>query len=358
MAFTKATKAKAKARIALYGPSGSGKTFSALRIATGLGGKIGFIDTERGSASKYADRFGFDVDELQDRTIDGYCHAFKEAASVGIDVLIVDSLTHAWEELLQDVERIAKAKYKGNTWSAWNEGTPKQRQLVNAILDFPGHILVTMRSRTEWENEKDERTGKSKPVRVGLAPQQGKGIEYEFDILLEINQDHFGTVVKDRSGKFQDKTIEKPGEDFGKELAAWLSDGVERQPLTPTEHSKFIRTEHGQAAKAATTGTGHGGFDSAMALMPKMVAIVGTRDALDPWLTIVKDLVNHPASMPLSAAAVEKRDNIVKAVNCLYDILLSGCLSASDGGSLGELALRSDYAAACAKANIGAEVGA
>ena len=67
MAFKKATKKNAKLRLALFGVSGSGKSFSALRIATGLAGKngkIAFIDTERGSASKYADRFDFDVCEL------------------------------------------------------------------------------------------------------------------------------------------------------------------------------------------------------------------------------------------------------------------------------------------------------
>jgi hypothetical protein len=81
-----------------------------------------------------------------------------------------------------------------------------------------------MRSKTEWSIEATER-GKNKPVRVGLAPEQGKGIEYEFDLLLEMSQDHIGTVIKDRTGKFQDVLLDKPGEDFGHALSAWLSDG-------------------------------------------------------------------------------------------------------------------------------------
>jgi hypothetical protein len=224
--FKPATKSQSKARVAVFGPSGAGKTFSSLRIATGLsgGGRIALIDTERGSASKYSDRFAFDVAELTTRTIDGYTQTIREAASAGYPVLCIDSLTHGWHELLAEVERLAQTKFRGNTWSAWSEGTPKQHQLVEAILGYPGHVIATMRSKTEWQTASDDR-GRSRPVRVGLAPEQGKGIEYEFDLLLELSTDHIANVIKDRSGKFQDTTIDKPGEDFGKQLAEWLSHG-------------------------------------------------------------------------------------------------------------------------------------
>lgn len=224
--FKKATKSQAKLRAAIFGPSGAGKTFSSLRIATGLAGKVGriaVIDTERGSAAKYADLFQFDVAEPSDKTIESYVETIRQAH--GYDVLVIDSLSHAWAELLTEIDRLANAKFRGNTWSAWSEGTPKQRRLVDAILDFPGHVIATMRSKTEWQSTSDG-NGKSRPVRVGLAPEQGKGIEYEFDVLFEISPEHVVHVIKDRSGRFQDKLIEKPNEQFGKELAAWLSDGV------------------------------------------------------------------------------------------------------------------------------------
>lgn len=229
--FQKATKEKAKARIALFGPSGAGKTFSALRIATGMGGRIAVVDTERGSASKYADRFNFDVLDMEKKTIVDYCDAIRDAGAEKYDVLVIDSLSHGWQELLEEIDQIAKAKYRGNTWSAWSEGSPKQRKLVDAILSFSGHIIATMRSKTEWTQEKDDRTGRTKPVRVGLAPEQGKGIEYEFDMLFEMSVEHFCSVIKDRSGRFQDRIIEKPSEEFGKEIAAWLTDG--KEPAAP-----------------------------------------------------------------------------------------------------------------------------
>lgn len=223
LTFAKATKSAAKARVALFGPSGAGKTFSALRIASGLGGPIAVIDTERGSASKYADRFSFDVLELPQKDIGTYVEGIHAAAKAGYQVLVIDSLSHAWQELLQEIDQLANAKYHGNTWSAWSEGTPKQRALVDAILDFPGHVLATMRSKTEWQTATDDR-GKARPVRVGLAPEQGKGIEYEFDLLLELSPEHMAHIIKDRSGRFQDQVVEKPGEEFGGQLAAWLSD--------------------------------------------------------------------------------------------------------------------------------------
>jgi hypothetical protein len=227
--FNKAVKSQSKLRCAIFGPSGSGKTYTALRISKGLGGRTALIDTERGSASKYADRFEFDVAEAIEHGIDALVGFISDGH--GYDNLIIDSLSHSWQELLEDINRIAKAKYQGNTWSAWNEGTPKQKRLVNAILNFPGHVLATMRSKTEWVQEKNEQTGKNKPVRVGLAPEQGKGIEYEFDMLLELNPEHFGTVLKDRTGKFQDQIIEKPGEDFGIALAKWLTEGEVAQAM-------------------------------------------------------------------------------------------------------------------------------
>jgi len=248
--FKKATKEQAKLRLALFGPSGSGKTFTGLRLAAGLGGSVAVIDTERGSASKYADRFDFDVLDLPRKDINTYCEAIAAAGQAGYAVLVIDSLTHAWHDLLEEVDKLASAKYRGNTWSAWSEGTPKQRRLVNTILDFPGHVIATMRTKTEWTVEETDR-GKTKPVRVGLAPEQGKGIEYEFDLLMEINVAHIGTVIKDRTGKYQDQTIDKPGEELGRELAAWLSEGNAPAPKASPPSTPEATNGNGDADKRA-----------------------------------------------------------------------------------------------------------
>ena len=226
--FKKASKKQCKLRLALFGVSGGGKTYSSLLIAKGLGGKVALIDTEHKSASKYADRFDFDVCDLDKPTIGNMLMTIKEAHNY--DVLIIDSLTHAWLELLQEVEQVARAKFGGNTWSAWSEGTPKQQKLVNALLDFPGHIIVTMRSDTNWTTTINDK-GKVVPVRIGEAPKQGKNIEYEFDMLIQLSQDHMGLVLKDRTGKYQDQCF-VIDEKFGKQLGEWLQDGEDVHTLS------------------------------------------------------------------------------------------------------------------------------
>jgi len=236
MAFKQAERARLFLRCAIFGPSGSGKTMTALRMAKGIAGKldgrIAVIDTEARSASKYADRISFDVEDLGRKTIDDYVNAMNEAAKAGYGVLVIDSLSHAWRELTEEVDRITQSSASKNSLMAWGKVSPKQKRLVEALLNYPGHVIATMRSKTEWVIG-EGKNGKATAEKLGLAPEQGKGIEYEFDLLIECNQRHFATITKDRTGRFQDETIEKPGEDFGATLHDWLSGGSEPS-ATPT----------------------------------------------------------------------------------------------------------------------------
>ncbi len=155
-------------------------------------------------------------------------------SAAAYDILIIDSLTHAWKELLAQVDQLSKAKYRGNSWAAWSEGTPLQNKMVETLLRFPGQLIATMRTKTEWMINQDS-NGKSNPTRVGLSPEQGKGIEYEFDMLMEISPDHVINVIKDRTGKFQDQIVPTPDEGFGKEILAWLREGESGQATRTKE---------------------------------------------------------------------------------------------------------------------------
>jgi len=240
--FEKAERTHLYLRCALFGPSGSGKTMSGLRMAKGIAEKMGVpfavIDTESGSASKYADRFQFDVDNLDKKTVDHYIASMEEAKKAGYKVLFIDSLSHGWRELTEEVDRITQSSTSRNSVLSWAKVSPKQKRFINAILNYPGHIIVTMRSKTEWVIGigKD---GKTEPQKLGLAPEQGKGIEYEFDLLVEMDQNHNAKITKDRTGKFQDETIEKPGEDFGVALYDWLASG---KPEVSSVTSKSEKT--------------------------------------------------------------------------------------------------------------------
>jgi hypothetical protein len=228
MAFIEAERTQLWLRCALFGPSGSGKTMTALRMAKGIAEKMGLryavIDTEARSASKYADRYYFVVDNLTDKTVDGYIASMHQAYEAGYKVLVIDSLSHAWRELTDEVDRLTQASTSKNSLLSWAKINPKQKRLVEAILGFPGHLIATMRSKTEWVIG-EGRNGKNMAEKIGLAPEQGKGLEYEFDLLMELNQKHQATITKDRTGKFQDEVIDKPGETFGIALYDWLTIG-------------------------------------------------------------------------------------------------------------------------------------
>ncbi len=224
--FQKAVKRNAKLRLSIQGPSGSGKTYTALSIATNLNaGKVAVVDTEHGSASKYADLFDFDVMELKaPYHPDNYVNAIAEAAKAGYGVVVLDSLTHAWKGeggILELVTEIAKRKYGGNSYAAWNDATPIQKRLIESIVGSSIHVIATMRSKMEYVQEKDER-GKSSIRKVGMAPEQRDDMPYEFDVVLDMNTDNEAIVSKTRCPELTGKLIAKPGKQVAETLAKWL----------------------------------------------------------------------------------------------------------------------------------------
>lgn len=228
LTFSKATKQQAKARIALVGPSGSGKTYTALRIASALSPRIAVIDTERGSASKYADEFGFDALNLESFAPATYVEAIHAAGQGGYDVLVIDSLSHAWSGsggALEMVDRISKKSQSGNNFAAWRDVTPEHNKLVDAVLRADLHIIATMRAKTEYVIEANER-GKMQPRKVGMAPVQRDGMEYEFDIVGDLDLDHNLIITKTRCRALDGQVISKPGADFAATVQQWLSDGA------------------------------------------------------------------------------------------------------------------------------------
>jgi hypothetical protein len=241
--FKKATKGNRKAKIALYGPSGGGKTYTSLQIASGLGQKIALVDTEGESASLYCDDFDFDILSLETPTVNNILMVFEQISKSDYDILIIDSFSHTWHELLAEVEQIAKREFNGNIQAAWSKGTPKQNSLKKAILNFKKHLIVTMRSETEWVIEKND-SGKTVFRRVGLKPIQGKQLEFEFDVFAHITTDHELIIEKSRYKDFQDQIIAKPDKKFGESLLTWLHLNPESQPeltLEPQPGSINIR---------------------------------------------------------------------------------------------------------------------
>ena len=236
MSFRKAVKEQAKLRLALSALAGCGKTYSALAIAdemarlirsSGGTGKIAVIDSERGSASLYADKFEFDVAELDSFSPLEYVAKIKEAEDLGYDIIIVDSLTHAWagkDGALDQKDKAAERSSSGNSWTAWRSVTPKHNALVDALVGSKAHIIATMRQK--MEHVQDVVNGKTQIKKVGLAAIQREGMEYEFTLVGDIDHTHTLKITKTRiDGIDLDTQIEKPGADFARRLYTWLMSG-------------------------------------------------------------------------------------------------------------------------------------
>jgi len=224
--FTPATRTSTKARIALSGPSGSGKTWTALTLAHALGDRIAVIDTERGSASKYAgvNNWAFDVVAPGAFSPEALTGLLSEAGQEGYNVLVLDSWSHYWmgvDGMLEQVDRRAK---NGNNFSGWKEVRPDERRMIDALISYPGHVIVTLRVKTEYVIEENDR-GKKVPRKVGLKPEQREGVEYEFDLVGDMDHENTLTVSKSRIPVLTHAVIKEPGAELGKAIRNWLEDG-------------------------------------------------------------------------------------------------------------------------------------
>jgi len=227
--FQKATKKQARLRMAFEGPSGSGKTYTALILATLLAetGRIAVIDTEHGSSAKYADLFSFDILELHTFHPQGYVDGIKAAEDAGYAVIVIDSLSHAWdgEGGILELHEMATGASGGNSWAAWKDVTPIHRKLVEAMLQSSCHIIATMRGKTEYMQTEDG--GKKKIVeKTMMGVVQRPGMEYEFDIVADMDYMHNLTISKTRYPAIADTRVSKPNARWFEPIRAWLSDGA------------------------------------------------------------------------------------------------------------------------------------
>jgi hypothetical protein len=239
--FLKAEKSSSFLRLALCGGPGAGKTWTSLALASGLGHHIALLDTERGSARKYAGDFDFDVCELESHHPQQYIDAIVTAYNNGYDVLIIDSLSHAWagkDGALELVDR-ARATGKDNQFTAWRHVTPLHNKLVDTMLRVPMHLIVTLRTKVAYVIEEDAR-GKHVPRKVGMAPIQREGCEYEFDVIGELHSTVL-TISKTRLRFLQGLVLESdprdpitPGRQLGQSIAADLGS----QPAVPASPPK------------------------------------------------------------------------------------------------------------------------
>ena len=231
MKLTKAQRKKVFLRLNLSAPSGAGKTYSALLMAygiTGDWGKVAVIDTENGSASLYSHLGEFNVIDLEPPfSPERYIEALKACEDAGMEVVIIDSSSHEWNGAggcWEINEKLAAAKYQGNTWSAWNETTPRHDAFVNKVLHTRAHVITCTRSKTETVLDGN------KVKKVGMKDIQREGWEYELTVSLSIDRDtHMVTASKDRTGLFFNADPFVITVETGALIRNWCESGIDEE---------------------------------------------------------------------------------------------------------------------------------
>lgn len=214
---------QAKIKMALQGSAGSGKTFSSLLLAKGLTNgdfsKVAIIDTENGSADLYAHLGNYNVVSLKPPfTPQQYVDAITLCENSGMEVIIIDSISHCWDYLLDYHSSLA-----GNSFTNWAKIKPLEKQFVDKILQSNAHIIATMRTKQDYVlNQKD---GKMIPEKVGLKAVQRDGLDYEFTLVFDVDIKHFAVSSKDRTELFMGKPEFQITEQTGVKILNWCNSG-------------------------------------------------------------------------------------------------------------------------------------
>jgi hypothetical protein len=230
--FTDPVPESAYAKVALTGTGGVGKTWTALLLARGMAGEhgtIGLVDTEHQTATKYRKYHEFKVCNLDYYDPKSLITAVARATERGIGALIVDSFSHFWSGaggILAQVDQKASQSYSGNNFAGWKDVRPMETEMMSALLSFPGHLIVTMRVKAEYVLE-TQANGRTKPVKIGLKPEQREGVDYEWDLVGGLDTEHVLTISKTRLHEIDmGESIDRPGIEFGARIAAALREGA------------------------------------------------------------------------------------------------------------------------------------
>ena len=225
MDIRKAQRKQASIKMAIQGPAGSGKTYSSLLLAKGLCGsleKVCIIDTENGSSDLYDHLGSFNIIAIQAPfSPEKYIQAIELAESKGMEAIILDSLSHAWEFLID-----YHASLAGNSFSNWAKVTPRHNALITKILNSKSHMIATLRVKQDYVLN-DKGNGKLVPEKVGLKAIQRDGVDYEFTLVFDLDINHLASCSKDRTGLFIQLPEFKLSEATGMKIRDWCNQGVE-----------------------------------------------------------------------------------------------------------------------------------
>lgn len=221
----KAQRKQAKIKLAFQGPAGSGKTMSALLLASGMTdySKIAIIDTENHSADLYAHLGDYNVLSLSKPFApERYIKAIEACEAGGMEVIIIDSISHEWEGEGGILE--VHSAMLGNSFTNWNKITPRHNAFVQKILQSNCHVIATLRTKQDYVLS--EKNGKMVPEKVGLKSVQRDGTDYEFTVVFDLDIKHLAKASKDRTGLFMDQPEDIITPQHGKQILNWCNSGI------------------------------------------------------------------------------------------------------------------------------------
>lgn len=247
LTIQRAQKAQTPLTVCVTGQSGGGKSYTSLLLAAGMAGtdvrpdgtpKILAVDTENGSMSLYGQGTDgawpvvpFDTVVIRpEYTVAKYIEAYRMAIDGGYSVVILDSLTHAWQGVGGILDQKGKLDARGgNQYTNWRAVDPDFNRFRDMILNTSIDLIATMRSKMDYTV--DER---GKPTKIGLAPVMRDGMEYEFSVVFDLDLAHQASVSKHRTGKlYAGRGLFVPTIETGRELKAWQQTGITAPVVKP-----------------------------------------------------------------------------------------------------------------------------
>jgi hypothetical protein len=190
----KAKREGARLVVGIAGISGSGKTYSALQLAYGLANfdasKVGFIDTENRRGSLYADTLvsqgtgevqQFYIGDLEPPfTPQRYSDAIKAFQDAGVEVLVIDSISHEYEGTGGVLEM--REPLPGKQGKRDNYAKAEHKKMMNTLLQSNMHIVACVRAREKVIIEKVG--GETKYIPQGVQPICEKNFMFEMTASL------------------------------------------------------------------------------------------------------------------------------------------------------------------------------
>ena len=248
-----AVRAGSKVVIGIAGQSGSGKTLTALYIARGMvdhASQIGFLDTENGRGSLYANELDapFLIGDLHyPFSPERYKIAIKEFQDAGVKVLVVDSVSHEWESGCHEIAEhpmITPNKYgKLSKMADWKKAKSEHKKFMTVLLQSDMHIIPCIRAA-----EKTDFTNPAKPLSLGVQPLCEKNFMFEMTASVMmfnegLNQQHL-KIPKDLKQVFGVGN-DYLGIDTGKQIRAWIESGEINEELESWKNKMQLASNDG-----------------------------------------------------------------------------------------------------------------